>query len=101
MSRVHKREVVLLLVQPLPEDRVLVDGDDFDGGLELLSKQVGQILVLLADLRGRDVVRDTFVHRQDELGLCGRRGEERDAEGCQEGGEQSHVYSPKILVFDS
>src|SRR6266508_4992526 len=95
MSRVHEREVVLLLVQPLPEDRVLVDGNDFDGGLELLSKQVGQVLVLLADLRGRDVVRDAFVDRQDEFGLYGPRGEQRDDEGCEEGGEQSHVCSPK------
>ena len=83
MSRVHEREVVLLLVQPLPEDRVLVDGEDFDGGLELLSKQVGQIPVLLADLRGRDVVRDAFVDRQDEFGLCGYRGEHRDCERCE------------------
>jgi len=30
MSRVHEREVVLLLVQAFPQDRVLVDGEDLD-----------------------------------------------------------------------
>src|SRR5256886_16780538 len=98
VSRVHEREVVLLLVQPLPENRVLIDRDDLHGRLEVLSEQVGQILVLLADLRGGDVVRDAFVDRQDELGLCGRSGEQRDGKGREEGGEQSHVYSPKIWI---
>jgi len=71
MSRVHEREVVLLLVQTLPENRVLIDRDDLDGRLEVLSEQVGQILVLLAISRGGDVVGDAFVDRQDELGSCG------------------------------
>src|SRR5216117_2603411 len=83
----REREVVLLLLQPLPEDRVLVDRDDSDGRLELFSEQVGQILVLLADLRGRDVVGDAFVDRENELGLCGRRGEQRGDERCEDGGE--------------
>jgi len=48
MRRVHEREVVLLLVQAFPEDRVLVDGYDPDGRLEVPSDQVGQILVFLA-----------------------------------------------------
>src|SRR5258708_30840176 len=96
MRRVHEREVIPLLVQTAPEERVLVDGDDSDGSLEVLAKQVGQILVLLADLEGRGVVRDAFVDGQDEFGPCGRRREQRDRARRKQGSEQLHVCPPEI-----